>query len=94
MYALSGTFLKNITDNATLAYTARYGNSTESEGGTMDICKGFIDSIDQPGRHRNHDCPPEKGFGLIMMSFWVMPMFLVPVSLLIHEMDICGDMTA
>lgn len=75
---LYGTFLKNITDNATLAYTARYGNSSEFESGTLDWCKGFIDSIDQPDPHRQHDCPPEKGFGLIMMSSWVWPMFIVP----------------
>ena len=80
LIATPGTFLKNVTDNATLAYTARYGNSTESESGTMDWCKGFIDSIDQPDPHRQHDCPPEKGFGLIMMSSWVWPMFIVPVS--------------
>ena len=51
----------------------------------MDWCGAFIDSIDQPDRHRKYDCPPEKGFGLIMMSCWVMPMFIVPVSLLVHE---------
>ncbi len=56
----------------------------------MDWCGGFIDSIDQPDRNRKHDCPPEKGFGLIMMSCWVMPMFIAPVSLLIHETDMCG----
>lgn len=71
---------------------ARYGNSTESEGGRMDWCGGFIDSIDQLGRHRKHDCPPDKGFGLIMMSSWVMPMFIVPVSLLIHETNVCGNL--
>ena len=91
MHAHSGTFLKNITNNATLTYMARYGNSTESEGGTMDFCGAFIDSIDQPGPRRKHDCPPKKGFGLIMMSCWVMPMFIVPVSLLTYETDMCGN---
>ncbi len=60
----------------------RYGNSTESEGGKMDWCGGFIDGIDQPVGHREEECPPVKGWGLVMMSCWVMPMFIVPVSLL------------
>jgi hypothetical protein len=39
-----------------------------------------MDSIDQPDPGRTQKCPPEKGFALIMMSAWVMPMFIVPVS--------------
>jgi len=46
----------------------------------MPFCD-TMDSIDQPDKYRKQECPPEKGFGLIMMSAWVWPMFLVPVSL-------------
>ncbi|MCJ1266874.1 Phosphatidylglycerol/phosphatidylinositol transfer protein [Lobaria immixta] len=72
-----GNFLKNITEKATWTFLARYGNSTEHETGTMDFCES-LDSIDQPGRHGQPDCPPEKGFALLKMSAWVMPMFIVP----------------
>ena len=41
----------------------------------------MVDSIDQPDPRRKRECPPEKGFALISMSAWVMPMFIVPVSL-------------
>lgn len=59
---------------------AQYGNSTEGETGKFPFCH-IMDSIDQPIPHHEHDCPPQKGFALIMMSAWVMPMFIVPVSL-------------
>ena len=39
-----------------------------------------IDGIDQPDLNCRQECPPEKGFALIDMSAWVMPMFIVPVS--------------
>ena len=58
---------------------AQYGNSTEHESGTQDFCD-TMDSIDQPDPDREQECPPEKGLALIMMSAWVMPMFIVPVS--------------
>ncbi|KAI9753212.1 MAG: hypothetical protein M4579_005278 [Chaenotheca gracillima] len=74
---LYGTFLKNITDNATLTFTARYGNSTEQETGTIDFC-GSLDSLDQPDPDRKQECPPEKGFAFMSTSAWVMPMFFVP----------------
>lgn len=54
----------------------------------MDFCNS-LDSIDQPDRHRAHECPPEKGFALIMMSAWVMPMFIVPVRMLASA-AMCG----
>lgn len=69
----------------------RYGNASEWETGWMDWCHGAIDSIDQPGGPREHDCPPEKGFGLIMMSAWVWPMFIVPVCLIFDETDVYGQ---
>ena len=56
----------------------------------MDFCQS-MDSIDQPDRHGKRDCPPAKGFGLIMMSAWVMPMFIVPVSLLLRDMGWATD---
>ena len=68
-------------DNATFTYTARYENYTEPERGTLDFCDTAIDSIDQPGGPRKHECPPQKGFALIMMSYWVQPMYIVPVSI-------------
>ena len=40
----------------------------------------MVDSIEQPDPDREQDCPPEKGWALIMMSAWVYPMFIVPVS--------------
>ena len=80
--APAGTFLEALTTDASWTYFARYSNSTEHESGTMDFCKS-LDSIDQPIRqHRTHGCPPEAGPALVMMSAWVMPMFIVPVSLL------------
>lgn len=79
-YTLTGSFSKNITNNATLSFSTHYGNNTEQEGDTVEFC-GSMDSIDQPDPNRKQDCPPEKGFALIMMSAWVMPMFFVPVSL-------------
>lgn len=45
----------------------------------MDFCNS-MDSIDQPDPTRKQECPPEEGFGLVMMSAWVMPYFIVPVS--------------
>lgn len=79
-YTYLGAFLRNITDNATFTYTARYENYTEPAHGTLDFCHA-IDSIDQPGRPPGeHDCPPQKGFALVMMSYWVQPMYIVPVS--------------
>ena len=77
---LLGTFLRNITNNATFTFLAQHGNSSESESGTWDFCK-TVDSIDQPIPGRKHECPPQKGFGLVMMSGWVWLMFIVPVSL-------------
>ncbi|KAA6414703.1 MAG: hypothetical protein FRX48_01453 [Lasallia pustulata] len=75
---LYGTFLEALTTDASWTYFARYSNSTEHESGTMDFCKS-LDSIDQPTRqHRTHGCPPEAGPALVMMSAWVMPMFIVP----------------
>ncbi|KAI9794423.1 MAG: Phosphatidylglycerol/phosphatidylinositol transfer protein [Peltula sp. TS41687] len=73
----SGTFLQDITDGATWTMLSRYGNSSEHESGTLDFCES-IDSIDQPDRDRERECPPEKGDALITMSAWVMPMFIVP----------------
>ena len=49
----------------------------------MDFCES-LDHIDQPFRHGSEECPPEKGYAMISMSAWVMPMFIVPVSLLNH----------
>lgn len=86
-----GNFLKNITEKATWTFLARYGNSTEHETGTMDFCES-LDSIDQPGRHGQPDCPPEKGFALIKMSAWVMPMFIVPVSIRFRWIYISGKL--
>ena len=80
-----GTFLKNITDNAAFTYTARYENYSEPAHGTLDFCDTAIDSIDQPGGPRRHDCPPQKGFALIMMSYWVQPMYIVPVIVRNHR---------
>lgn len=88
-----GNFLQNITKKATWTFLARYGNSTEHETGTMDFCES-LDSIDQPGRHGQPDCPPEKGFALIKMSAWVMPMFIVPVSIRFSWIDISGKLFA
>lgn len=90
-HAPSGTFTKNITNNATWTYLARYGNSNEHETGTVDFCQS-MDSVEQPGRHSKQQCPPEKGPALIMMSAWVMPMFIVPVTLL--KRTGLGDMMA
>lgn len=47
----------------------------------MDFCHS-LDSIDQPNREGTDECPPKEGFAVITMSAWVMPMFIVPVSLL------------
>ena len=88
--AYLGTFLKNITDNATFNYTARYENYTEPAHGTLDFCH-TMDSIDQPGGPREHDCPPQKGFALVMMSYWVQPMYIVPVSI---QDDLCEVVVA
>lgn len=55
-----GTFLKNVTDNATFTYTARYENYTEPAHGTLDFCTTAIDSIDQPVGPRKHECPPQE----------------------------------
>ncbi|MCJ1364601.1 Phosphatidylglycerol/phosphatidylinositol transfer protein [Acarospora aff. strigata] len=74
---LAGTFLQNITNNATWHSFGRYGNATVNETWTQDFCK-VVDSIDQPDPRRKRECPPEKGFALISMSAWVMPMFIVP----------------
>ena len=81
---IPGTFLQPIPPNATWTFLARYGSSSEHESGSVDFCTS-MDSSDQPppyphSHRRPHSCPPEKGFALIMMSAWVMPMFIVPVS--------------
>ena len=81
----SGTFLRSITPNATLAYNVRYGTSADSEGGVLGFCGAFTDGIDQPGSRHGRGCPPVKGFGLIMMSSWVLPMYFTPVSPTMEE---------
>ena len=78
VHTFLGTFLKNISNNATFTFSARYGNSSESETGTRDFCKCW-DGISQPDPYRELECPPEKGFAYMTTSFWVMPMFIVPV---------------
>ncbi|KAI9674952.1 MAG: hypothetical protein M1817_001358 [Caeruleum heppii] len=74
---LYGTFLQNITTNATWTMSARGINSTETETGVWDFCHA-VDSIEQPDPGRRRECPPEKGFALVKMSGWVMPMYIVP----------------
>lgn len=90
-FFFQGTFLQPITPNATWTFLAKYDPSSSNpdhESGSVDFCTS-MDSIEQlpplyshfPDSHpRTQSCPPEKGYALIMMSAWVMPMFIVPVS--------------
>ena len=69
--------------------SGQYGDITNNETWTIDFCD-TMDNIDQPIPHREQECPSQKGFTLIMMSTWVMTMFIVPVSS--AETDRSGDM--
>lgn len=76
---LYGTFSQNLTTNATWTMTARHTDTPRNETGTWDFC-AVPDSIEQPISNRKMQCPPEKGFALIMMSGWVVRMFIGPLS--------------
>ncbi len=59
----------------------------------MDFCES-VDSIDQPDPHRKHECPPVKGFALLMISAWVTPLYIEKlVSFLLTAKAIMADMT-
>lgn len=64
-----------------MALTVQYENYTDGrETAYLKFCDG-VDSLDQLGRpHGEPECPPKKGWGLMMMTGWVWPMFIYEVS--------------
>ncbi|PVH79809.1 hypothetical protein DL98DRAFT_589021 [Cadophora sp. DSE1049] len=60
---LAGTFLQNITLNATWEWTVdvQRGPDHGHESGIRDFCD-VMGGIEQPDPHRGRDCPPEKGW--------------------------------
>lgn len=76
---LLGFFTSSILANSTWTSTARNNNSTESEVWTQPFCR-MITSIDQAGSDHEQECPPKKGWAVVLMEGWVWEMFIVPVS--------------
>ncbi|KAH8688823.1 hypothetical protein BGW36DRAFT_392228 [Talaromyces proteolyticus] len=78
-----GTFLSDISDDPLWNYYARdlRDNSTNNPGlsGTLPFCD-IMESIEQPDPNREKECPPEKGFGLISLHYYV-PWFVGEANL-------------
>lgn len=75
-----GTFLSDISDHPVWNWYARE-NSTDNPGrsGAVPFC-GIMENIEQPDVNRERECPPEKGFALISLHYYI-PWFVGEVSL-------------
>lgn len=80
-----GTFLTDISDDPIWKWYARdlRDNSTNNPGlsGTLPFCD-IMETIEQPDPSREKECPPEKGFALISLHYYV-PWFVGEVRLLL-----------
>jgi hypothetical protein len=73
-----GTFLQNITANATFDWSVR-DDTLLGGSGTVAFCD-VMDSIEQPDPHRQKQCPPEKGFAIMSAHIWDIKWFVGDVS--------------
>jgi hypothetical protein len=75
-----GTFLSDISDHPVWNWYARE-NSTNNPGrsGAVPFC-GIMEHIEQPDVNREKECPPEKGFALISLHYYI-PWFVGEVGL-------------
>lgn len=68
-----GTFLKDITPNATLHWTvAETSNHNINETGEFWFCDA-MENIEQPNPHHvaRAKCPPVKGWAMISIQTWI-----------------------
>ena len=87
-YLSSGTFLQDITENATWAYVVDVNNGVGHTTGVLAFCDAMED-IEQPDPDRKQKCPPEKGFALISIHSFV-PWFVGEVSRLLLPWAVQG----
>lgn len=76
---LEGTFSKDVPLNSTFTARGMYDHNPPGLVFVKDFCYPVY-SLDQPDMNRTRECPPEKGWALMIFEGFTSPWDLPPVS--------------